>query len=118
MYLDDIRDFALSLDKNIEECFPFGPENFVYKTGGKIFLLMSFNEIHLRLNLKCDPEKAIELREEYAAITPGYHMNKKHWNTLEMDGSLPAKLVKKLIQHSYSLVYKKTSQSKKKNKSS
>ena len=115
MYLDDIRDFALSLDKNVEECFPFGPETFVYKIGGKIFLLMSFNEIHLRINLKCDPEKAIELREAYAAITAGYHMNKKHWNSLTMDGSLPASLVKNLIQHSFSLVDKsKTGPAKKK----
>lgn len=107
MYLDDVRDFALSLDPEIDECFPFGPETFVYKTTGKIFLLMAFDDVNLRLNLKCDPDRAIELRERYPAIIPGYHMNKKHWNTVILDNSLPAKLVKELIQHSFERVRKK-----------
>jgi len=112
MYLDDIRDFALSLDPEIDECFPFGPETFVYKTNGKIFLLMAFNDVDLRLNLKCEPQRAIELRERHTAIIPGYHMNKKHWNTLIMDGSLGPALVKELIRHSFDLVHKKPSKRK------
>lgn len=115
MYLDDIRDFTLSLDPEIEECFPFGPETFVYKTSGKIFLLMAFDDVDLRLNLKCNPDRAVELRERYTAIIPGWHMNKKHWNTLILDGSLSANLIKELIQHSFGLVYKKKALPKKKN---
>jgi predicted DNA-binding protein (MmcQ/YjbR family) len=107
MYLDDVRDFTLSLDPEIDECFPFGPETFVYKTGGKIFLLMAFDDVDLRLNLKCDPDRAVELRERYPAIIPGYHMNKKHWNTVILDGSLQTDMVRELIQHSFGLVYKK-----------
>jgi predicted DNA-binding protein (MmcQ/YjbR family) len=112
MYLDDIRDFALSLDPEIDECFPFGPETFVYKTSGKIFLLMSFDDVDLRLNLKCEPELAIELRERYPAIIPGYHMNKKHWNTLILDGSLGPDLVKTQIRQSFELVHKKPAKQK------
>lgn len=107
MYLDEVRDFALAIDREVEECFPFGPETFVYKTSGKVFLLMSFDELHLRLNVKCDPDLAEELREMHSAIIPGFHMNKKHWNTLILDGSLPGKLIKDSIQGSYKLVAKK-----------
>lgn len=113
MYLDDVRDYALSLDPEIDECFPFGPETFVYKTSDKIFLLMAFDDIDLRLNLKCDPDRAVELRERYPAIIPGYHMNKKHWNTVMLDGSLSAHLVKELISHSFNLVHKKPKKPKK-----
>jgi predicted DNA-binding protein (MmcQ/YjbR family) len=112
MYLDDVRDFALSLDPEIDECFPFGPETFVYKTSGKIFLLMAFDDVDLRLNLKCNPDRAEELRERYPAIIPGYHMNKKHWNTVIMDGSLGPDLIRELIHHSFELVHKKPSKPK------
>jgi predicted DNA-binding protein (MmcQ/YjbR family) len=90
---------------HVEECTPFGPEHFVEKVGGKIFAIHSPGEYPIRLNLKCDPDRAVELREEHEAIIPGYHMNKKHWNTLILDGSLPAGLVKELIRHSYDLVF-------------
>lgn len=115
MYLDEIRDFALALNTEIEECFPFGPETFVYKTSGKIFLLMSFNDHdeHLRLNVKCQPERAIELREGHSAITGGFHMNKKHWNSLTLDGSLSSDLIKDCILHSFQLVHKKPKQTTK-----
>ncbi|MFK7850493.1 MAG: MmcQ/YjbR family DNA-binding protein [Akkermansiaceae bacterium] len=103
-------DLLLSLP-NVEESEPFGPGVFVQKVGGKMFALYSDDDDGLRLNLKCDPDRAIELREKHESITPGYHMNKKHWNTLILDGSLPADLVKELIQHSYDLVF--TSLSKK-----
>ena len=90
---------------HVEESTPFGPEHFVEKVGGKVFAIYSPGEEPLRLNLKCDPERAVELREEHEAIIPGYHMNKRHWNTLVLDGSLPAGLVKELIRHSYDLVF-------------
>jgi predicted DNA-binding protein (MmcQ/YjbR family) len=90
---------------HVEESEPFGPGVFVQKVGGKIFALYSDDDDGLRLNLKCDPDLAVELREEHEFIIPGYHMNKKHWNTLILDGSLPAGLVKELIRHSYDLVF-------------
>ena len=87
-----------------EETTPFGPDVLVYKVGGKMFALTVPDEFPARLNLKCDPERSIALRDEYEAIIPGYHMNKRHWNTLILDGSLPANLVRELIDHSYELV--------------
>ena len=90
---------------HIEETTPFGPEHLVHKVGGKVFAIHSPMEDPIRLNLKCDPERAVELRKEHESIIPGYHMNKKHWNTLALDGSLPAGLVKELIRHSYDLVF-------------
>jgi len=98
-----LSDLLLALP-HVEETTPFGPEHFVHKVGGKIFAIHSPGEDPLRLNLKCDPERAVILREEHESVIPGYHMNKKHWNTLILDGSLPAGLVKELIRHSYELV--------------
>lgn len=72
--------------------------------GGKVFALLSLEEDPW-LNLKCDPERAVDLRERYEDITPGYHMNKKHWNTIKLEGSLPDNLVEELIEHSYQLIY-------------
>ncbi len=86
------------------EITPFGPDVLVYKVGGKMFALTQPDEFPASLNLKCDPERASILREEYESIIPGYHMNKRHWNTLILDGSLPTKLVTELIAHSYDLV--------------
>lgn len=106
MYLDDIRDYVLSL-YDVEECFPFGEETFVYKTGHKIFLLIGFDAEQMRVNVKCDPDEAIELRERYPFIIPGYHMNKKHWNTIIIDGSVPRQLVLDCIKNSYWLLKKK-----------
>jgi predicted DNA-binding protein (MmcQ/YjbR family) len=90
-----------------EETTPFGPDHLVYKVGGKMFALTSPDEFPPRVNLKCDPERALELRDQYEAIIPGYHMNKRRWNTLILDGSLPEKLIRELIDHSYQLVAKK-----------
>ncbi|MEO8616038.1 MAG: MmcQ/YjbR family DNA-binding protein [Luteolibacter sp.] len=87
-----------------EETTPFGPDVLVYKVGGKMFALTQPDEFPARLNLKCDPERAVILRDEHESIIPGYHMNKRHWNTLVLDGSLPTKLVCELIDHSYDLV--------------
>ena len=88
----------------VEESTPFGPEVSVHKVGGKIFAIHSPTDDPLRLNLKCDPERAVMLREEYESILPGYHMNKLHWNTLVLDGMIPPALVRELITHSYALV--------------
>jgi len=90
-----------------EETTPFGPDHLVYKVGGKMFALTSPDEFPPRVNLKCDPERALELRDRYEAIIPGYHMNKRHWNTVILDGSLPDKLIRELIDHSYQFVAKK-----------
>lgn len=89
---------------HVEETTPFGPETLVYKVGGKLFAIATPDDFPSRVNLKCEPERAVELRDQYDGITPGYHMNKRHWNTLVLDGSLPTKLVKELIVHSYELV--------------
>jgi predicted DNA-binding protein (MmcQ/YjbR family) len=87
-----------------EESTPFGPEALVYKVAGKMFALAIPDDVPPRLNLKCDPDRALALRDEHPAILPGYHMNKRHWNTVVLDGSLPPSLVRSLIDHSYSLV--------------
>src|SRR5690606_9566295 len=76
-----------------EETFPFGPDVVVYKVRGKIFALALLDDVPPRLNLKCDPDRALELRDRYPGITPGYHMNKRHWNTVRLDGSVPSRLV-------------------------
>ena len=99
-----LSDLLLSLP-HVEQSEPFGPGIFVQKVGGKMFALYTDDDDGLRLNLKCDPGRAVALREQHEAIIPGYHMNKKHWNTLILDGSLPAALVKELIRHSYDLVF-------------
>ncbi len=103
MNVEEIREYALSKE-DVEEGFPFGEMTLVFKTNGKIFLLMALDEQPLRFNVKCDPEKAEELRENHSSILPGYHMNKKHWNTVLVDGSLPRKLLKEMIDDSYVLV--------------
>lgn len=103
MDLPDVIAHILS-KPGAEETTPFGPDTLVYKVGGKMFALTSPDDFPSSVNLKCDPERSIELREEYDAIAPGYHMNKKHWNTVTLDGSVPSKLVRELIDHSYDLV--------------
>jgi len=100
--LESFRDYCLKKE-NVTEEFPFGEDTMVFKVKGKMFALTDV-ETFASINLKCDPEKAIELREQYEAVQPGYHMNKKHWNTVTMDGRLPDKLVKEWIDHSYELV--------------
>ena len=103
MDLPDVISHFLSKPRS-EETTPFGPDVLVYKVGGKVFALTSPEEFPSRINLKCDPDRAVMLRDEYESIIPGFHMNKRHWNTLVLDGSLPKKLVKELIDHSYDLV--------------
>ena len=105
MNVEEIRTYTLS-QGSVEEGFPFGEQTLVFKVNGKIFLLLSLTSQPLQFNAKCDPEKAIELREQYSCIIPGYHMNKKHWNTIIIDNTLSNKQLKELISHSYDLVYK------------
>lgn len=103
MNVEELREYCLS-KKGALECFPFDEDTLVVKVGGKMFALIDlFGE--LSINLKCDPEKAIELREVYSAIKPGYHMNKRLWNTVHIDGTLSNTLIKELIDHSYDLVF-------------
>jgi predicted DNA-binding protein (MmcQ/YjbR family) len=86
------------------EDFPFGPENSVFKVSGKIFALSALDRVPLEVSVKCEPDLAVALRASYPAIRPGYHLNKRHWNTITLDGSLPDQLVRDLIEDSYDLV--------------
>ena len=105
MNIEELRDYAIAKPET-EEGFPFGESTLVFKVRGKIFLLVSVDAQPLQFNAKCDPEKAMELREQYDSVRPGYHMNKKHWNTVIIDGSLSKKQLKEMIDHSYALVAK------------
>lgn len=103
MNIENLREYCLS-KPGVEETVPFGPDTLVYKVNGKMFLLTGLSEEQLSFNVKCDPDKAIELREEFSCVLPGYHMNKKHWNTIVVDGSVSTKQLKEWIDHSYELV--------------
>jgi len=109
--LDALNDYFLA-KPGTTASYPFGEDTLVFKVLDKMYGLVGEDETPLRLNLKCDPEDALALREQYDAIFPGYHMNKKHWNSLVLDGSLPDALVRELIDHSYDLVVSKMSQAK------
>ena len=102
MNIEDIREYCLAL-KGTTESFPFDDVTLVFKVGGKMYALVSLDG-DLSINLKCDPEKAIELREQYEAVTPGYHMNKTHWNSIFVDGTISDKLIQQWIFDSYTLV--------------
>ena len=106
MNIEEFRDYALSLE-DVTEDFPFGEETLVFKAKGKVFLLTSLRSTPLSFNVKCDPDYAVELRERYDCVLPGYHMNKKHWNTIIVDGTFPKKQLEEFILESYSLVLKK-----------
>ncbi|MCC7467514.1 MAG: MmcQ/YjbR family DNA-binding protein [Saprospiraceae bacterium] len=103
MDIETFRDYCLA-KKATSEDFPFGPETLVLKVGGKMFALTGLDSDEFTVNLKCDPDRAVELREQYAEIQPGYHMNKKHWNTVHFEGGLDQRLLRELIDHSYELV--------------
>jgi len=103
MNIETLREYCLC-KPGAEETLPFGPDTLVYKVGGKAFLLTGLDEEQLRFNVKCDPDKAIELREEHPCVLPGWHMNKKHWNTIVVDGSVSSKQLKEWIDDSYNLV--------------
>lgn len=103
MELQALRAHLLDHAGAVEET-PFGPEALVYKVHGKMFALVAWQSTPLRVTLKCEPLRALALRDEYPAISPGYHMNKRHWNTVKLDESIDAELLDTLIQHSYDLV--------------
>ncbi len=103
MHLDDFRAYCLAKPAATEDT-PFGPENLVFKVGGKMFALAALDEVPARVNLKCDPDRALQLRDQYEGVEPGYHMNKRHWNTVTLGGDVPAAEVRKMIDGSYDLV--------------
>lgn len=103
MNIEAIRDYCLS-KPDAEETLPFGPDIIVFKVNNKSFLLLPIDTEDLRFNVKCDPDLAEELRSTYTSVLPGYHMNKKHWNTIIVDGSVPFRTIKEWIDHSYDLV--------------
>lgn len=105
MNIESLREYCLS-QPAATEAMPFGDETLVFKVGGKIFALTSLGAEPLTVNLKCDPELAVELREQFDAVRPGYHMNKKHWNTVIIDSTIRVSDLKKWIDHSYELVVK------------
>ena len=107
MHIEELRTYCL-LKQGATESLPFGPETLVFKVGGKIFLLVGLNQVdELSFNVKCDPEYAVALREEFEhTVMPGYHMNKKHWNTVYCNRQLNDERIRQLIDHSYDLVFR------------
>lgn len=108
MNIQAFYDYCLS-KKGVTEHFPFDEDTLVFKVGGKMFALsslMQWEKGEASVNLKCDPDRALELRAQYEAIEPGYHMSKVHWNTVSVDGDVPEKMFRELIDHSYELVFK------------
>ena len=93
---------------------PFGPDNLVFKVAGKMFALAGLDEVPARANLKCDPDRALELRDRYEEVQPGYHMSKKHWNTVDLEGRIPERELKEMIDHSYELVVNSLPKAKRK----
>src|SRR6202012_3789266 len=102
MNIEELRDYCLR-KAGVEEGFPFGEGVMVFKVGGKIFLLADLAD-GSEFNVKCDPDLAVELRERYSEVRPGYHMNKRHWNTVRMDGTLKARELREMVDHSYETV--------------
>jgi predicted DNA-binding protein (MmcQ/YjbR family) len=100
---EELRERCLDFNGS-EETFPFGPETSVFKVAGKVFALSALEGEPLRVSVKCEPALAERLREDHEAVIPGYHLNKRHWNTVILDGSLPDKMVGDMIEDSYDLV--------------
>jgi predicted DNA-binding protein (MmcQ/YjbR family) len=109
MDLAQFREYCLGKPCATEST-PFGPDVLVFKVRGKMFALAALDEVPTAVNLKCDPDLALELRDRYEQVTPGYHMNKKHWNTVEIEGGVPDPELRKMIDHSYDLVTKRLRQ--------
>ncbi len=103
MDLEEFREYCLS-KVAATESMPFGEGVLVFKVAGKIFALAALDEIPATVNLKCDPDLALELRDRYEQVQPGYHMNKRHWNTVEIDSGIPEAELRKMIEHSYDSV--------------
>src|SRR3954453_6879285 len=117
MDLETFREYCLK-KLHVIEGTPFGEDVLVFKVGGKIFALASLDEVPATTNLKCDPDLALELRDRFEQVRPGYHMNKKHWNTVELDSGVPDAELRKMIDHSYELIVKQLPKSKSKRGSS
>jgi predicted DNA-binding protein (MmcQ/YjbR family) len=113
MNIEEFRDYCLSR-KHVTECFPFDESTLVFKVADKMFALSGLEHQPSTVNLKCDPERSIELRDEFSDIIEGFHMSKKHWNTVKIEGGLPTKFIKGLIDHSYNLVVKGMTKKKQK----
>lgn len=111
MNIEELRDYCLQ-KKGVEESFPFGNETLVFKVADKLFLLAGLNSKPFQFNVKCDPDKAIELREKYSSVLPGYHMNKAHWNTIICDGSVSKKIIFSWVDDSYRLIVNSLPKSK------
>lgn len=106
MHLDELRNYCLAKPATTES-LPFGPDTLVFKVANKMFAVSGLNEEDLRVNLKCNPDYAVELRERHEEIIPGWHMNKKHWNTVYIEsGDLRDDFIRELIDHSYELIVK------------
>ena len=105
MDLTQLREYCLN-KPGATEATPFGSDVLVFKVGGKMFALAVLDEMPTTVNLKCDPDWALDLRDRYEQVTPGYHMNKKHWNTVEIDTGIPDAELRKMIDHSYELIVK------------
>ena len=105
MDLGEFREYCLTKPRAREET-PFGPDVLVFKVGGKMFALAALDEVPTTVNLKCEPYLALDLRDRYEQVSPGYHMNKKHWNTVEIASGIPDVELRKMIDHSYELVTK------------
>src|SRR5436853_7223436 len=99
----EFREYCLT-KSDVTEGMPFGETVLVFKVAGKMFALVSLDEVPTTANLKCDPDLALDLRDRYEQVRPGYHMNKKHWNTVEIDSGIPGVELRKMIDHSYDLV--------------
>lgn len=111
MNIETFREYCLSKPAATEDT-PFGPDDIVFKVAGKMFAIAALMEVPPRVNLKCDPDLALELRDRYEQVRPGYHMNKKHWNTVVLDGVIPERELRKMIDDSYDLVVQSLPKSK------
>jgi predicted DNA-binding protein (MmcQ/YjbR family) len=111
MDLAEFREYCLSKPSTTEDT-PFGPDVLVFKVRGKMFALAALEAVPTTVNLKCDPDLALDLRDRYDQVRPGYHMNKKHWNTVEIESGIPDADLRKMIDHSYDLVIKGLPKSK------
>ncbi|WP_080057769.1 MmcQ/YjbR family DNA-binding protein [Spirosoma aerolatum] len=105
MNIETIRDYCIA-KPGVTESFPFGGDALVFKVGGKMFALLATESQPTTINLKCDPERAVQLRDEHPAVAPGYHMNKSHWNTITVNGTVRTAELQEWIDHSYELVRK------------
>ncbi|PYL56556.1 MAG: MmcQ-like protein [Verrucomicrobia bacterium] len=113
MDLERFREYCLE-QRGATEGTPFGKDVLVFKVGGKMFALAALDGVPATVNLKCDPDLALDLRDRYEQVRPGYHMNKKHWNTVELDSGIPEAELRTMIDHSYELVVKSLPKAKQK----